>query len=62
MNISSFKKKLGPEITLFSYNWPVCDVLIFEVAFVRVPLWQSISHEPLEQPASFLRVCRKKIE
>ena len=25
------EKELGPEVTLFSYNWPVCDVAIFEV-------------------------------
>ena len=53
-NISSFhKKKLDPKVILFSYNWPVCDVAIFEVTLVRLPLWHSISHETLEQPASF---------
>ena len=27
---------------------------IFEVTLVRLPLWELIFHEPLEQPASFL--------
>ena len=39
---------------LFSYNWPVCDMTIFEITLVRLPLWELIFHEPLEQPASFL--------
>ena len=35
MNISSFQKKLDPEVTFFSYNWLVCDVAIFEVTLVK---------------------------
>ena len=51
MNISSFQKKeLVPEVTLFSYNWAVCDVAIFEVTLGG---YLFDNHDPLEQPTSF---------
>ena len=44
---------------MFSYNWPISDVVVFEVTLVRLLLLPSIYHKALEQPGWFF-ACEKK--
>ena len=37
------EKEPGHEVTLFSYNWVVYAVAIFEATLVRLPLWMPSS-------------------
>lgn len=55
-----FRERISSsKVTLFSYNWPISDVVVFEVTLVRLLLLPSIYHKPQEQHGWFF-ACEKK--
>ena len=53
------EKELRSEVTLFSYNWPVCDVAIFEGGYLFDT--QYVMNHWSNQLHVF-HMCRKKVE